>query len=72
MKKSLKISEVARLLGVCENTVRNYEAKGFLLTVKDKCGHRCFDAECVLDFLKRKREMEAIDDCIRRLEALCE
>lgn len=56
----LKVKEAAGLLGVHENTVRNYERDGKLKASRDYRNYRLFDASEVLRFkILRERLMAA-------------
>jgi len=52
----LGISEVARMLGVCEKTVRRMADLGIIPSERTGGGWRLFDKETVEEFIKKREE----------------
>lgn len=53
MKKFLRAGEFAREIGVCKNTLANYERKGVLIPHhKNASGYRFYTREQVDDYFK--------------------
>ena len=53
MKKFLKAGEFAKEIGVCKNTLANYERKGLLIPHhKNAAGYRFYTLEQVEDYFK--------------------
>jgi excisionase family DNA binding protein len=55
MNNQLLVSEVAKVLGVCVDTVRNLDRKGVIKSRRDYKNHRVFD-RAEVEELKRRRE----------------
>lgn len=57
-KKYLKIGEVAQLLGVSTQTLRNYQRRGILVPeIVFDSGHRKYSVEQVDNFIKEGLEL---------------
>lgn len=48
MEKTLSISQISKLLGIHEQTIRNYERKHLIKPRRNKNNFRCFTREDVL------------------------
>jgi MerR family transcriptional regulator/heat shock protein HspR len=48
MGKLLKISDVTKILGIHEQTIRNYERKHLIKLKRDNQNFRCFNKEDIL------------------------
>ncbi len=48
MQKSINIGDVSKLLGIHEQTIRNYERKHLIKPKRDKSNFRCFTKEDIL------------------------
>lgn len=53
MGRLLKTSDVANMMGVSVESVRRYENKGFLRSIKTPLGHRRFDEADVIELLNK-------------------
>ena len=53
MGKLLKTSDVASMMGMSVESVRRFENKGFLSSIKTPLGHRRFDEDVVVEFMNK-------------------
>lgn len=53
MKKLLRTSEVAQMMGMSVESVRRFENKGILSSIKTPYGHRRFDEDDVLELMSK-------------------
>lgn len=57
-KKYLKIGEVAQMLGISTQTLRNYQRRGLLVPeIIFDSGHRKYSVEQVENFIKKELEI---------------
>jgi hypothetical protein len=53
MGRLLRTSDVAQMMGVSVESVRRFENKGFLRSIKTPLGHRRFDELDVIELMSR-------------------
>jgi excisionase family DNA binding protein len=53
MKKLLRTSEVAQMMGISVESVRRFDNKGILSSIKTPYGHRRFDEDDVLELMSK-------------------
>lgn len=54
----LSISEAAKLMSVCENTLRDWDESGKFRSVRTEGGHRRYSLEQVRDYLEENQKIE--------------
>ena len=68
MKEYYKITEVARLYGLCTDTLRYYEEQGLLHPHRSEAGYRLYSIDdiCNLNVIRALRELDMPVEHMRR------
>ena len=68
MKEYYKITEVARLYGLCTDTLRYYEEQGLLHPHRSETGYRLYSIDdiCNLNVIRALRELDMPVEHMRR------
>lgn len=64
----LSISEAARLMGVCENTLRDWDIEGKFKAIRTIGGHRRYSLTMIRDYLNKNEKFVVTSDIISSAE----
>lgn len=64
MGNLLTITETAKILGVCENTLRNWDETGKFPATKTAGGHRRYNLKQIRDYLEKNQTIESKEQIV--------